>query len=216
MIPLSLPAKFHPRNNPFARAFRETRDRAGLTRKDIFEKMDYNRNTNKAYRIIDNVLDGSNNDPICVQRVAKALGISDQTMAELLAEQQALIEEYDAGSTARYDHAKYRRYGPHLNLLPIREWRPPPQISFVGGCFLYIQVPHSIENGQLITLDYDGVSEAIQKRPPWFKFWSKVQVGAYRYQRLPDEAVYFDLEGNLIRNSDGSLGNPKSVKRLFC
>lgn len=215
MLPSSSPEKFDPRNDPFARAFREARDAAGLTRRDIFEKMDYNRNINKAYRIIDNVLDGSNNDPICVQRVAKALGIPDQKMAELLAEQRTLVKEYHVDSIDRYQHEKYRQYGPYLYLMPVREWRPPTGMCFIGDGPLRIQVPHSVENDQLITLDYDAISEAIRNRPPWFKVWDRIKYGAYLYHRLPDEKAYFDLEGQLIRNSDGSLGYPGGVKELI-
>lgn len=214
MVPSEEPDYYHTINAPFARTFREVAAAAGLTRKDILQRIQPNQNITKTLRVIDTVLDGTKDRPQALQRVADALGIPRERYAEIEAADRAWQLERVQARRLRRLHNIYRLYGPHIYILPQHNWRPS-LISITGDGFLYVQVQHAVENGELITPDFDSISETIKTSTDWHHPRLLHHAGAYLYHRLPNEMATFDLQGKLIDHGDCSLEFPPGTMRFF-
>lgn len=213
LLPNKEPDHFRTINAPFARTFREVVAAAGLTRKDILQRLQPNQNVTKSLNLIDNVLDGSTMQPLALQRVADALSISSDTYAKLEAEDRAWQQERSKARRMRHVHNAYRLYGPYIYILPRHDWRPS-LLSISGDGFLYHQLPHIVENDEFITLDYDEISRFIQHATDWHHPRLKDNAGAYLYHRRPNQMATFDLQGNLIAEGDCLLAPPPGTKHF--
>jgi len=215
MIPSREPEEFSLSNGPLLRALREAAGAAGLGRTDLLILLGTPKNSAKAYRKIDATLDGSALCPEFVQCLAEAVGFTDEKLAEIEAEHTAWRINRWRASKRRHSQNAYRRYGPHIYLMPLHDWYPS-LLGFTGDGYLYIQVPHAVENDELITPDLEAISQAIRHPPQWLNRYPSARMGAYLYHRLPDEMAFFDLDGTLIRHGDCSLEYPEGTKRFFC
>jgi len=213
LLPNFLPDELSLSERPIVRNLREITESRRLGRRDIFKLLEWEKNPNKGYRYIDNLLDGSKVYESFAQRVFEALGLDAEAIQKIFADDRAFLYARSEARCQRHAHAAYRRYGPHLYPMSLLNERPS-LMSIVGDFYFYIRVPFGMPNGVFTVPTAREISRCIANPPGWFEAKSRKAFGAYLYHRLPEEMIFYDMDGNILSQGDTSLPYPEGVKRF--
>lgn len=208
------PSDIAKSNRPIARHLRDTLRSRGLNRRDLCHLVQWNSNNHaKSYRYIDAALDGSDIFEPFVRRAFEALGFTEADIRKIIAEEKN-FDHLDWRTRYRMRcHYAYRRFGPYIYPMALRDWRPS-LLGVTRDWHFYNRVPFAVTDGIFTVPTIIEISKAIAEPLPWFEPKPKECFGAYLYHRLPEEMAFLDMDGNLLSAGDTSLGFPPGVKRF--